>query len=266
MGEAMGMSSRASRDVALAIDRRPESTDAAAMAPELSLVIPVFNEAATIEETVRRWAAVCVALRLVTEIIVVDDGSTDGTGERVQALAMREVPFVRVLRQPNGGHGAALRCGYAATRGAWVMQIDADDEVGPEPFAALWSARRDVDMVLGARQGREQVPIRRHLTRGARLVTRLLCSRALEDVNAPYRLMSRRVLSSLLPLVSAHSETPNLAITWLAARQQFRLRQVPVRVVRTDPRQRLRGWPLLRMACRGIADAWRVRRAGRTNQ
>src|SRR5438105_4943451 len=88
--------------------------------PLLSVVMPVYNERTTVEEIIRRVLA--VPLRL--ELIVVDDGSKDGSGEILDRL-QKELGF-RLLRQPNAGKGAALRKGFDAVSGDMVVIQDAD--------------------------------------------------------------------------------------------------------------------------------------------
>src|SRR5437762_1410337 len=99
--------------------------------PLLSVVMPVYNERTTIEEIVRRVLA--VPLRI--ELVVVDDGSTDGTGEELERL-QRELPF-KLVRQPNGGKGSALRRGFAEIGGDLVVVQDADLEYSPEEYPQL---------------------------------------------------------------------------------------------------------------------------------
>src|SRR5262245_32832886 len=96
--------------------------------PLLSVVMPAYNERTTIEEIIRRVLA--VPLRI--ELIVVDDGSKDGTAEILERLH-KEFGFT-LLRQANGGKGAALRRGFAAVTGDIAVIQDADLEYSPEEF------------------------------------------------------------------------------------------------------------------------------------
>jgi len=120
-----------------------------AAVPRLSVVIPVYNERATVEELLKRVQAV----PLDKEIVIVDDGSTDGTRELLAGLAAAD-GSVRVFLQPaNRGKGAALRRGFAEARGAVVLIQDADLEYDPTDYPTLLEPieRGVADVVFGSR-------------------------------------------------------------------------------------------------------------------
>src|SRR5919198_2499517 len=102
----------------------PEQTaPGRSLRPQLSIVIPVFNERATLEELHERLAAVLGALGLTHEIVFVDDGSIDGTYRELQAIAAvdRNVRLVRLAR--NYGQTAALAAGFDKARGAIIVAM-----------------------------------------------------------------------------------------------------------------------------------------------
>lgn len=127
----------------------PASPSEPAASAVVSVVMPAYNEAATIAECIRR----VLGQPLVGELIVIDDGSTDGTPDIVRELAERE-PRLRLERQPrNQGKGAALRAGFALARGDIFIVQDADLEYDPEDYpAALRPILSDrADVVFGTR-------------------------------------------------------------------------------------------------------------------
>jgi len=129
--------------------RSPAIFDNADVAPCLSVVIPVFNEQATIREIVRN---VC-AQRPVQEVIIVDDCSTDGTAKLADDIAT-ENPGVLVVHHPvNCGKGAALRTGFALAKAQYVVVQDADLEYNPEEYHKLLAPllANKADVVFGSR-------------------------------------------------------------------------------------------------------------------
>jgi len=117
--------------------------------PCLSVVMPVFNEAATVADVAKN----VLAQRPVRQLVIVDDASTDGTWEQLQPLAQNE-PRIRLVRhEVNRGKGAALRTGFARTTGAIVVVQDADLEYDPAEYFRLLvpilSGKADV--VFGSR-------------------------------------------------------------------------------------------------------------------
>lgn len=110
------------------------------------MVVPVYNERQTILELLERIVAVDVS----KEVIVVDDGSTDGTAEALRGYSH---PAVRVITQANRGRGYALRQGWASARGRIIMNQDADLEYNPGEYPALIQPILDdeADVVFGSR-------------------------------------------------------------------------------------------------------------------
>ena len=105
--------------------------------PSLSIVMPAHNEGEHIEQTVREWHGSVVSRVPGSELIVVDDGSTDDTRARLEA-ARSFVPELRVIpREVNAGHGPAVRTGLEQATGEFVFQTDSDRQFDPEEFWKL---------------------------------------------------------------------------------------------------------------------------------
>lgn len=233
--------------------------------PELTLVVPAFNEAPRIEEMLRCWGARLDQLGLDYEIHVFDDGSWDDTPSVLATLA-RRLPHLTVTTQENRGHGPTVLRGYLEARSEWVAQVDADDEVGPDPFAELWTRRDRYDLLLGVRRERSLALSRRALTRSVRLMIRWLFGSRLIDANSPYRLMRTVAIAPLWRALPSVSFAPNLMIAAAAAARGLRILEMPVSAgTRPSSRTSLSGLRLARGAALAATQlvAWRLRRVWR---
>ena len=165
--------------------------------PLLSVVMPVYNEAGTVEDVIRR--VLCVPIRI--QLVVVDDGSTDGTRPMLEAL-QRELGFRLVLQAANQGKGAALRRGFAEVTGDIVVIQDADLEYSPEEFPQLIDliCQGRADVVYGSRfLGRHRAFLFTHYVgnRLLTLVTNVLYNTMLTDMETCYKAMRVDVLRSI---------------------------------------------------------------------
>jgi glycosyltransferase involved in cell wall biosynthesis len=195
--------------------------------PALTVVMPVYNEAAAIGGVVKAWAAELDRLGIDWEMRVYDDGSRDETPVALEQLS-NEIPRLLVTRHTNRGHGPTILRGYREARGEWVFQTDSDGEMEPDSFSRLWEQRADYDFLLGIRGGREWTPPRWVMTRGSRLAVRLLFGAGVKDVNTPYRLMRRARLAELLSSLPDDLFAPNVILSGLALRRGLRLYETEV--------------------------------------
>jgi glycosyltransferase involved in cell wall biosynthesis len=194
--------------------------------PLLSVVMPCYNERNTIEEIIRRVAAV----PLRTELIVVDDGSKDGTRDILTALE-RELKFRLIFQPQNAGKGAALRRGFQEVTGDLVVIQDADLEYSPEEFPQLIEliCEGRADVVYGSRfLGRHRVFMFTHYL-GNRLVTFLtnvLYNTMLTDMETCYKVMRTEVLRSFTLESNGFGIEPEM--TAKIFKRGYRVYEVPI--------------------------------------
>jgi glycosyltransferase involved in cell wall biosynthesis len=194
--------------------------------PLLSVVMPAFNEKDTIEEIVRR----VLAVHLRTQLIVVDDCSTDGTRDILQRL-QTELGFTLLLQPVNMGKGAALRRGFEAVGGDLVVIQDADLEYSPEEFPQLIQliCEGRADVVYGSRfLGRHRVFLFTHYAGNLLLtfLTNLLYNTMLSDMETCYKVMRTEVLRSMRLNSNGFGIEPEL--TAKIFKRGYRVYEVPI--------------------------------------
>lgn len=144
---------------------------------KLSVVVPAFNEETTVAGVIRAHVDMGRRIAGDVEVIVCDDGSTDGTPQAI-ASAAADLPEVRILRnQPNAGIPATMKRLYAESRGDWVFFTPADGQVPVTALETMWNAREGQALVVGGRVPRKD-PLTRLLmaelySAGLRLIFRL---------------------------------------------------------------------------------------------
>ena len=194
--------------------------------PLLAVVMPVYNELATVEEVIRR----VLALPLRVQLVVVDDCSTDGTGDLLARLR-DELGFTLVRQPKNQGKGAALRTGFTQVSGDLVVIQDADLEYSPEELPALIEliCEGRADVVYGSRfLGRHRVFLFTHYL-GNRLLTTLtnvLYNTMLTDMETCYKVMRAEVLRSMTLQSNGFGIEPEL--TAKVFKRHLRVYEVPI--------------------------------------
>jgi glycosyltransferase involved in cell wall biosynthesis len=177
----------------------------------VSVVIPAFNEAAHVADQIRDVQDVLEGTGWTFEIIVVDDGSTDGTAEQAARAG------VRVLRhRRNRGYGAALKQGIASSRFDWILITDADGTYPCSAIPRLLAEASENEMVVGARTGRTvHIPlVRRPAKWFLGNLASYLAGRRLPDLNSGLRLMRKELVERyvhLLPSGFSFTTTITLA-------------------------------------------------------
>ena len=194
--------------------------------PLLSVVMPCYNERNTIEEIVRRVMAVKIRI----ELIIVDDGSTDGTRDLLTKLK-DQYNFNLIFQPKNGGKGAALRRGFQEVHGDLVVIQDADLEYSPEEFPDLIEliCQGRADVVFGSRFiGRHRVFLFTHYA-GNRLltfITNVLYNTMLTDMETCYKVMRTEVLRSMTLEANGFGIEPEL--TAKIFKRDYRVYEVPI--------------------------------------
>jgi glycosyltransferase involved in cell wall biosynthesis len=200
----------------------------------LTVIVPVFNERTTLAEVIRRMRA--VELPVSVEIVVVDDGSSDGSEKVLDAL---QDSTVRLLRHDhNQGKGAAIRTGLQEARGDLVLIQDADLEYDPKDWSKLIEPILDgkARVVYGSRftgERKNMLPMHWIGNRLLSLVTNVLYRSTLSDMETCYKLFDAKVLEGITIVSNRFDFEPE--ITAKVLRRGHRIYEVPISYAGREP-------------------------------
>ena len=214
----------------------PEGAGPAARYRKLSVIVPVFNERNTVVEIVRRMRA--VELPVEREIVLVDDGSDDGTRAVLPQLGDSTV---RVVTHPhNRGKGAAVRPGLANVTGDLVIVQDADLEYDPEDWPRLLAPvlKGKAQVVYGSRftgERRNMLFLHWLGNRFLSLVTNVLYNTTLSDMETCYKVFDRRILDGIKLRSERFEFEPE--ITAKILKKRIRIYEVPISYAGREPEE-----------------------------
>ncbi len=200
----------------------------------LTVIMPVYNERATVAEIIRRMRA--VELPVVLQVIVVDDGSSDGTDKVLGAL---EDSTVHVMTHShNRGKGAAIRTALSEARGDLVMVQDADLEYDPDDWPRLLEPilKGKARVVYGSRftgERKNMLPLHWFGNRILSLVTNILYSSTLSDMETCYKVFDAQILEGLTIVSNRFDFEPE--ITAKVLRRGHRIYEVPISYAGREP-------------------------------
>jgi len=192
----------------------------AAHGERLYVVIPVYNEQASVGHVIRDWVSTLDALAIDFRLLALDDGSHDDSASVLAALARAE-PRLELICKPNSGHGKTCIFGYreAISRGAtWVLQIDSDGQCDPQYFAAVWRRRTRAPAVFGVRLSRDDGFGRSVVSWLCERVTRALSGASVRDPNVPYRLLRSDLLAAAIEDFPSDFKLANILLSVIVQR------------------------------------------------
>lgn len=162
----------------------------------VSFVMPAYDEVENIEEAVTRAVQALGKYASEFEVVVVDDGSTDGTGTILDGLA-RSIPAVRALHhERNLGYGSALRTGFAAAKYDMIFYTDADNQFDVDEIKVFLPLGEQFDIVTGFRVYRYDPIVRCFLSWGFNRLCRLIFRTPVQDVDCAFKLFRRNVFDA----------------------------------------------------------------------
>ena len=234
------------------------------MQPFLSIIIPALDEEKRLPASLDSIFRFLSAQSFPAEVILVDNGSTDGTVALARSYSHRH-SALRVLQEPRRGKGAAVRCGMLAAAGEYRFIADADLSMPIEELLRFLPPQLDtVDLAIASREAPGAVrygePPHRHLIgRGFNLLVRLLAVPGFQDTQCGFKLFRRQAAEDLFRVQRLDGWTFDVEVLFIALRRGYRIVEVPIPWY-YYPGSRVR---VLRDSVAMLRDLFRIRRLWR---
>lgn len=198
----------------------------------LSIVIPVYNEESRVEKTLERILEYIESRSIEGEVIVVDDGSTDGTVQVVKEMDRAEV--ILIPGRANRGKGDAVRRGVKRASKPFVLYTDADLSTPIEEVDRFLPAARDADVIIGSRALKDSIiPVpqplhRRFIGRAFTRLVRAMMHWSISDTQCGFKLFSQAAARDLFDAQTIQRFCFDVEILYLARKRGYRIAEIPV--------------------------------------
>ncbi len=207
---------------------------------EISVVIPAYNEEATITETIQLLEQRLTGLNYTPqqyEIIIVDDGSVDSTPLKIKKYAAAN-PAIKYIRTPHLGKGNAVKTGLLNAQGKIVGVLDADLEVRlaqPEKLREYINLLHNgVDIIVGSKRHPQTIgeisPVRRLLSIAYNNLAFLFTGIKIKDTQTGLKIINRKVIEKLAPHISTNGFTIDLELLALAQKLGYKIKEIPIKI------------------------------------
>lgn len=191
----------------------------------LSFIIPAYNDAQTIETVLKRTIDVGNRLGVSYDVFVVNDKSTDTTGQILEHVTRRN-PNIRVITHTkNAGYGRTIKELYQKADNTWLFSLPGDYQIEPGELVTLWGHRYEADMIIGWRSKRNDNPRRLRQSKIYNTILTFLFGLSIHDVNS-VRLMRTSIMQSVRLTSSSAFVDAELVIR--AGRAGFRIIEIPI--------------------------------------
>jgi len=234
-------------------------------APQVSIVVPAFNEATRLPQSLRLLGDYFGRTSLLFEVLIVVEHSTDGTLELAKEAASEQANFQVIDNRVQRGKGYAIRCGMREARGALVFYMDADLSVPLEEidrFLAYFEANPDAEVLLGSRQHpesrieRRQGLLRQTMGKAFNRVLRSLSLLPFRDTQCGFKAFRREAAREIFALQTIDGFAFDVEVLLLAQSLGYSVRELPVRWL-NSPESKVH---IVRDSLRMLADAFTVQR------
>jgi len=194
--------------------------------PELEILLPVHNEAESIESTIREiYDALSPQVSL--RFIICEDGSADNTKEILRELS-KSLPMNLILSDERKGYSRAVKDGMRALEAPYLLCLDSDGQCDPKDFESFWKVREATDVVLGWRVNRADNPMRKAMSGTFYRIYQLFYGVPVHDPSCPYVLVKKHVSDQLVDELGAMQQGFWWEFVARVHRHGFSVRELPV--------------------------------------
>lgn len=199
------------------------------MKANLTVVVPIYNEAENIPVVVGDWIEVLNKLHVNYRLKLYNDGSTDATLKVLELLQNQYPNHIEIINKQNSGHGPTILKGYKESLDAdWIFQVDSDNEMKAHHFSKLWEVKNQYDFIIGKRVQRTAPLFRKIMTYFSFVVVRLFYGKGIVDVNCPYRLMRTKAFKDVFESIPENTFAPNIIVSGMAAKKKLRIKSFAI--------------------------------------
>lgn len=197
---------------------------------KLYIIIPAYNESATIEMIIDQWYPIVEKIGNESRLVVIDDGSKDDTYNIMLECAKDRPAFVPMTKE-NSGHGGTVLYGYRVAlenEADYVFQTDSDGQTIPEEFYDFWEQRNDFDLVIGQRKQRGDGFSRLIVSRVLKIVLKLCFGVSTKDANTPFRLINADKLKKVFGDIPKDFFLSNVLLVVLFEKRKYSIKYIPI--------------------------------------
>jgi glycosyltransferase involved in cell wall biosynthesis len=192
---------------------------------KLFIVMPVYNEEESIEAIAKEWHSVVVSIGNDSKLVILNDGSTDGTSE-ILCRIKNQYSNLIIINKENSGHGPTCTAAYkfsVAEGAGWVFQTDSDGQTKSDEFWGFWEKRNAYDFIIGHRAKRRDGLARIFISTVLKKTLLLIFGVSVKDANAPFRLMKAGRLQMYLPAIPDNYFIPNVLLSVMVIKNKEKI-------------------------------------------
>lgn len=196
----------------------------------LYITIPAYNEEENIEHVINDWYPIVEKIGNDSKLVIIDDGSKDMTYNIMQKYS-KDLEHLIPINKKNSGHGATLLYAYNYAIESdvdYIFQTDSDGQTIPKEFWKLWDNRKDYDMLIGHRKGRQDGFARVFVTKVLKIVLKICFKENIKDANTPFRLIKTSTLKKYINLIPKDYNLSNVMISVIYAKNKLAVKYYPI--------------------------------------